>query len=36
MKYCALFWEDGAPAPSISLFFNHKGHKEKYAKNTNN
>ena len=35
MKWCATPWERGAPAPRI-CFFNHKGHKEKYAKNTEN
>ena len=35
MKCCATFWERGAPAPR-NCFFNHKGHKENYAKNTEN
>ena len=31
---CSL-WERGTPAPRI-CFFNHKGHKGKYTKNTEN
>ena len=35
VKYCATLWECGAPA-TRNCFFNHKGHKGKYAKNTEN